>query len=191
MFWLALRSGYDSDSANSRPRAPPSCASAWFRSFTAVGLLGSAATFCSAANALLRALMTASSVSRSWPMYPLTASTRFGIRSYRRLSWTSIWANAFWNWFRATTRPLYTPTSHRASKSTTPGTTSRVMTRGLIGSDLRREGDWSGPLDDDDNKACLMGLCRCFFRIPTDGQKGTAATRLARHPRLGTPFRCV
>ncbi len=42
-----------------------------------------------------RAAMTASSVSRSCFMYPLAVSTRFGIRSCRRVSCTSIWAKAF------------------------------------------------------------------------------------------------
>src|SRR5262245_45310100 len=60
MFWLALRSGYASDRAKSRPRVPPSCASAWLSSLMAAGSPGLAATFCSAAIALLRALMTAS-----------------------------------------------------------------------------------------------------------------------------------
>src|SRR6516162_2613159 len=59
MFWLALRSGYASDRAKSRPKMPPSWASAWLNSLMAAGSLGLAATFCSAAIALLRALMTA------------------------------------------------------------------------------------------------------------------------------------
>src|SRR5262249_4113165 len=58
MFWLAFRSGYASDRAKSRPRMPPNWASAWLSSLMAAGALGLAATFCSAAIALLRALMT-------------------------------------------------------------------------------------------------------------------------------------
>src|SRR5262245_11223274 len=68
MFWLAFRSGYASDRAKSRPRMPPNWTSAWLSPLMATGSPGLAATFCSAAIALLRALMTASSVCLSWPM---------------------------------------------------------------------------------------------------------------------------
>src|SRR6516165_9978215 len=59
---------YASDRAKSRPRMPPNWTSAWLSPLMATGSPGLAATFCSAAIALLRALMTASSVCLSWPM---------------------------------------------------------------------------------------------------------------------------
>src|SRR5207249_7782096 len=59
--------------------------------------------------AWLRAWITASSVDRSNSMAPLTAFTRLGMRSWRRLSWTSICLNAFSVWFLREMSPLYAP----------------------------------------------------------------------------------
>src|SRR5438445_560722 len=73
--------------------------------------------------AWLRAWITASSVDRSNSMAPLTAFTRLGIRSWRRLSWTSICLNAFSVWFLREMSPLYAPTSHA---TTTTRTTSKM-----------------------------------------------------------------
>src|SRR5690606_22845745 len=53
--------------------------------------------------------MTASSVPRSCAMYPFTASTRFGIKSYRRVSCTSICEKALRTRLRKFTRLLYIP----------------------------------------------------------------------------------
>ena len=65
--------------------------------------------------AMLRACVTASSVPRSCCMYPRTVSTRFGIRSCRRLSCTSICAQAFCASFRNVTSPLYVATNQSTS----------------------------------------------------------------------------
>src|SRR2546422_1061634 len=73
--------------------------------------------------AWLRAWITASSVDRSNSIAPLTAFTRLGIRSWRRLSWTSICLNAFSVWFLREMSPLYAPTSHA---TTTTRTTSKM-----------------------------------------------------------------
>ncbi len=56
--------------------------------------------------AAFRARTTASSVSRSCFRYAFAVSTRFGTRSYRRLSWTSICPNALRYAFRRATSPL-------------------------------------------------------------------------------------
>src|SRR6266550_3990301 len=72
--------------------------------------------------AWLRAWITASSVDRSNSMAPLTAFTRLGIRSWRRLSWTSICLNAFSVWFLREMSPLYAPTSHAT-------TTTRITSK--------------------------------------------------------------
>jgi hypothetical protein len=45
MFWLAFRSGYASETASSRPSAPPSCASALFSALMAEGSPGLPAAF--------------------------------------------------------------------------------------------------------------------------------------------------
>ncbi len=81
MFWFAFRSGYDSARAKRRPRLPLSAASALASPWIASPSAGSAAARLAAVRAWLRASMTASSVSRSNFMYPLTLSTRLGIRS--------------------------------------------------------------------------------------------------------------
>jgi len=50
--------------------------------------------------------VTFSSTPRSWARYPLTVSTRFGIRSWRRLSWVSMSAHASPDLTRSETRLL-------------------------------------------------------------------------------------
>jgi len=67
-FWLALRSGYCSNTASRRPSAPPSTPSAWARPRMAAGSPGAAAAVCAALTAAPRALITASSVPRSCAM---------------------------------------------------------------------------------------------------------------------------
>jgi len=59
-----------------------------------------------AESALARAEMTASSVPRSNSIAPFTVFTRFGIRSCRRLSCTSICFQAFSTWFLSEMSPL-------------------------------------------------------------------------------------
>ena len=56
--------------------------------------------------AALRARMTASSVSFSCAAYALTVSTRFGMRSIRRFSCTSICDQEFSTWLRERISPL-------------------------------------------------------------------------------------
>jgi hypothetical protein len=56
----------------------------------------------------------------------LTVSTRFGMRSYRRLSCTSIWLQALSTWFRRRTSPLYMSTDTTSTTTTTTATTTRV-----------------------------------------------------------------
>src|SRR5256885_11129317 len=66
-----------------------------------------------------RAWITASRVDRSNSIAPLTAFTRLGIRSWRRLSWTSICLNAFSVWFLREMSPLYAPISHARTATRT------------------------------------------------------------------------
>src|SRR6059036_3431520 len=66
-------------------------------------------------SAWLRAWITASSVERSNSIAPLTAFTRLGIRSWRRLSWTSICLKALSVWFLREMSPLYAPISQRTT----------------------------------------------------------------------------
>ena len=84
----------------SRESALERAFSAWLICFTASGPAALIFT------AWLRAWMTASSVSFSKLIAPRTAFTRLGIRSWRRLSCTSICLKAFTVWFLSDTRPL-------------------------------------------------------------------------------------
>src|SRR5438309_12051168 len=117
MLPVALSWGYCSTTTMRRWSADDRAFSAWL-----ICLMPSAPvalTF----TAWLRAWITASSVDRSNSMAPLTAFTRLGIRSWRRLSWTSICLNAFSVWFLREMSPLYAPTSHA---TTTTRTTSKM-----------------------------------------------------------------
>src|SRR2546430_4859222 len=147
--------------------------------------------------AWLRAWITASSVDRSNSMAPLTAFTRLGIRSWRRLSWTSICLNAFSVWFLREMSPLYAPTSHA---TTTTRTTSKM----------------SGPIDRKSTRLnsshsqtpyavfCLKKSYAAFARLPAtiaeDGsmhrQFSFRGDRLSRSLRIvvlgvGAPSLCV
>ena len=70
------------------------------------GSPGLAAAACPAETALFRASMTIVNVSCSCFKYPLAVSTRLGIKSYRRLSCTSICEKAFSYRFLNPTRRL-------------------------------------------------------------------------------------
>src|SRR3954451_16306320 len=72
-----------------------------------------------------RAAMTSSSVPRSWVAYPLTVSTRLGMRSWRRFSSTSIWRQPSSTLLRRPIRPLYMTTPTTARSTTRP---SRIQT---------------------------------------------------------------
>src|SRR5205085_7008 len=50
-----------------------------------------------------------------------------GMRSYRRLSWTSIWDQAFLTRLRRRTSPLYVTMTYRSRSTTTPMTTHSTM----------------------------------------------------------------
>ena len=80
--------------------APESAFSAWPICFIASG--PPAFTWI----AWFRAWITASSVDFSKFIAPWTELTRLGIRSWRRLSWTSICLNALSVWFLREIRPL-------------------------------------------------------------------------------------
>ena len=56
--------------------------------------------------------VTFSKVSFSWLIYPLTVSTKFGIKSNLLCSCTSIWLQAFLTFCLATTNPLYVDTTN-------------------------------------------------------------------------------
>src|SRR5260370_25720039 len=78
--------------------------------------------------------MTASSVERSKSIAPFTAFTRFGIRSCRRFSCTSICLKVLMVWFFREIRPLYAPMTQRTVTTTT---TSRTH---IVGTPRFREG---------------------------------------------------
>src|SRR5690606_19603898 len=67
------------------------------------------------------------SVSCSCLAYPFTVSTKLGIRSYRRLSCTSIWAHASSIQLRSRTRELYCTIQKSATTTTTPSTIQTAM----------------------------------------------------------------
>src|SRR3989338_9095466 len=67
---------------------------------------------------LERNTVTSSSVFLSNCLYPFTASTRFGMRSARRLSWTSIPLHDSFMRFLYLTRRLYVKTDHITSPTT-------------------------------------------------------------------------
>src|SRR3989442_10659405 len=110
----ALGWGYCSTTTMRRWSADDRAFSAWLICLMPSG--PAALTF----TAWLRAWITASSVDRSNSIAPLTAFTRLGMRSWRRLSWTSICLNAFSVWFLREMSPLYAPISH-------PTTTTRTI----------------------------------------------------------------
>src|SRR5689334_22621017 len=60
-------------------------------------------------------------------MASFTTCTKLGMRSWRRLSWTSIWLHAVWAWVRPPTSPLYVATTHSAITATMPRTIQKVM----------------------------------------------------------------
>src|SRR3990172_6974550 len=91
MFPVALSWGYCSTTTLRRDNAAPNVASAAASFLTPP--VGSASAWI--LTAWLRAWITASRVSRSKSMAPFTALTRLGIRSWRRLSCTSICFQAF------------------------------------------------------------------------------------------------
>src|SRR6266849_2620694 len=72
--------------------------------------------------------MTASSVERSKSIAPFTEFTRFGIRSWRRFSCTSICLKALMVWFFSEIRPLYAPITQRTATTTTISRTHIVGT---------------------------------------------------------------
>src|SRR6266705_3114590 len=105
MLPVALSWGYCSTTTMRRWSADDRAFSAWLICLMPSGPV--ALTF----TAWLRAWITASSVERSNSMAPLTAFTRLGIRSWRRLSWTSICLKALIVWFLREMSPLYAPIS--------------------------------------------------------------------------------
>src|SRR5205823_13374768 len=72
--------------------------------------------------------MTASSVERSKSIAPFTEFTRFGIRSWRRLSCTSICLKALMVWFFREISPLYAPTIQNTATATTTSRTHIIAT---------------------------------------------------------------
>lgn len=86
-FWLACSCGYASATAWRFMIARLSWFSAWMRCATSPD--------CAAWSALARAWVTCVNTCDSWAAYPLTVSTRFGMRSARCLSCTSICAQPF------------------------------------------------------------------------------------------------
>src|SRR5207247_7125855 len=60
-------------------------------------------------------------------MAPLTALTRFGIRSWRRLSCTSICLKALTVWFFSEMSPLYALTIQRPTMTTSPSSTHMII----------------------------------------------------------------
>src|SRR5438105_4489327 len=72
--------------------------------------------------------MTASSVERSKSIAPFTEFTRLGIRSWRRLSCTSICLKALMVWFFREISPLYAPTTQRTATATTTSRTHIIAT---------------------------------------------------------------
>src|SRR3989442_3011173 len=113
MLPVAFSCGYCSTTTMRRCSADDRAFSAWLICLMPSGPV--ALTF----TAWLRAWITASSVDRSNSMAPLTAFTRLGIRSWRRLSWTSICLNAFSVWFLREMSPLYAPISHARTATRT------------------------------------------------------------------------
>src|SRR5438094_4726337 len=107
MLPVALSWGYCSTTTMRRWSADDRAFSAWLICLMPSGPV--ALTF----TAWLRAWITASSVERSNSMAPLTAFTRLGIRSWRRLSWTSTCLKAWSVWFVSEMSPLYAPISQR------------------------------------------------------------------------------
>src|SRR3989442_12352330 len=114
MLPVALSCGYCSTTTIGRERAPDRAFSAWLICFMPSGPAAPALIF----TAWFRAWITASSVDFSKSIAPLTALTRFGIRSCRRLSWTSICLKAFSVWFLREISQLKAATIH----NTTPAT---------------------------------------------------------------------
>src|SRR4029077_6380051 len=118
MFPVAFSWGYCSTTTMRRCSADDRAFSAWLICLMPSGPVALTLT------AWFRAWITASSVDRSKSMAPLTAFTRLGIRSWRRLSWTSICLNAFSVWFLREMSPLYAPITH--------ATTTTRRTRKMI-----------------------------------------------------------
>src|SRR6267378_225886 len=122
MLPVALSWGYCSTTTMRRCSADDRTFSAWLICLIPSGPV--ALTF----TAWLRAWITASSVDRSNSMAPFTAFTRLGIRSWRRLSWTSICLKAFSVWFLRETSPLYAP----ITQPTTITRTTRKMIEPMV-----------------------------------------------------------
>src|SRR5207237_1135162 len=72
--------------------------------------------------------MTASSVERSKSIAPFSEFARFGIRSWRRLSCTSICLKALMVWFLREISPLYAPTIQSTATATTTSRTHIIAT---------------------------------------------------------------
>src|SRR5262245_33919844 len=89
--------------------------------------------------AATRAFVTASNVSRSCAAYPFTDSTRFGIRSQRRLSCTSTCAQALSTRLRAVTSRLYSPITKMTSRTSRTRTTMTTQVTGSTLSASREE----------------------------------------------------
>src|SRR5213593_3544003 len=121
--------------------------------------------------AWLRAWITASSVERSNSIAPLTAFTRLGIRSWRRLSWTSICLKALSVWFLREMSPLYAPISQR---------TTAMRTANRIQENISTLRSWWRFVED---------VCGGWWRMVEDGDgfpPPTSTTSTVLHqPSLG------
>src|SRR3989454_9253010 len=130
--------------------------------------------------AWLRAWITASSVDRSNSMAPLTAFTRLGIRSWRRLSWTSICLNAFSVWFLREMSPLYAPTSHATTTTRTTSKMSGPMVTPFRGDATLRVCRWQEFRErlprSEEHTSELQSPCNLVCRLLLEKKKKKKAT---------------
>lgn len=94
---------------------------------------------CAACTTPARAAVTCVSTCDSCPAYPLTVSTRLGIRSARCFNCTSICAHPFFTRLRNVTSPLYADTPH-----STTARTSTTMTTSATIHPIVRSFAWGG-----------------------------------------------